>query len=174
MCGLLTAATCCPVIQAFWFHPIAAAGSLLCSQPVSFNLPDWSIPWPPLLLPRRLLLPLCLTTSWLLLFDFRDPSTASDASFPLPASVHWMVPVLTLDCSSLASSTMATWLPADLPLALHFKCREGGVFAKHCTRGTLLVQLLLILVGFWIGIPASASGLVAFSEFPDSVSGFTD
>ena len=45
---------------------------------------------------------------------------------------------------------MAAWLPADLPLSLRYESREGGVFAKHWV--TLLTQLLLILVGFWVGI----------------------
>jgi len=64
-----------------------------------------------------------------------------------------------LDTSS-STSTMAAWLPADLPLSLHYKSREGGVIAKHCARRyTLLVQLLLILVGFWVGIRIGTSHL---------------
>ena len=58
-----------------------------------------------------------------------------------------------LDTPSSSTSTMtAAWLPADLPLSLHYKSREGGVIAKHWVRFTLLAQLLLILVGFWVGI----------------------
>eukprot|EP00535_Pseudo-nitzschia_heimii_P002474 CAMPEP_0197173196 /NCGR_PEP_ID=MMETSP1423-20130617/224_1 /TAXON_ID=476441 /ORGANISM="Pseudo-nitzschia heimii, Strain UNC1101" /LENGTH=85 /DNA_ID=CAMNT_0042621977 /DNA_START=43 /DNA_END=297 /DNA_ORIENTATION=- len=62
----------------------------------------------------------------------------------------------------------AAWLPADLPLSLHYKSREGGVIAKHCARRyTLLVQLLLILVGFWVGIRVGIlPRILPISRFP--------
>ena len=45
---------------------------------------------------------------------------------------------------------LTAWLPTDLPPFFHYKSREGGC-VRHCA-GSLLAQLLLCLVGFWIPI----------------------
>ena len=61
----------------------------------------------------------------------------------------------------------AAWFPTDLPALFHYKSREGGCI-RHWA-GTLLAQLLLCLVVFWIPIRFENAQRILKLLFPRAI-----